>query len=374
MATTTGDPMLVRVASMAVADVLHHERRIASARDLLERDYLEWRDRDELWGAEMLWGLAWVELAGGRWELAADYAARARDIRAQYGLEIPQTLLPLSLIALHRGQLDVARELSERALVLAGEQLGLHPPIHLAILGLIPLWSGDAAAAIERLAEADEQATRLGWVEPTQRPWTADYAEALLELGRVDDAVRLVDGWEADAARLGREWVLAEVTRCRGLIAAARGELEEATALLEHAVEQHEAVGDRFGHARALLALGAVRRRALQKRAAREAIERRPRRLRGAGSGDVGRPGARRARQDQRADACRRADAGRAAGRRAGREGPDEPRGRRRAVPGRAHRRQPPDAHLRQARRALAHRARPPAAVIVRRRAKVQTF
>ena len=177
------------------------------------------------------------------------------------------------MIALHRGQLDVARGLSERALVLAGEQLGLHPPIHLAILGLIPLWAGDAAASIERLAEADEQAARLGWGEPTQRPWTADYAEALLELGRVDDAVRLVDRLEADAARLGRDWVLAEVTRCRGFVAAARGELDEATALFEQAVERHEAVGDRFGHARALLALGAVRRRALQKSAAREAID-----------------------------------------------------------------------------------------------------
>ena len=35
----------------------------------------------------------------------------------------------------------------------------------------------------------------------------------------------------------------------------------------------HEAVGDPFGRARALLALGVVRRRARQKRASREAIE-----------------------------------------------------------------------------------------------------
>ncbi len=272
VATATGDPLLVRVASMAVADTLHHERRI-SVRELLERDYVEWRDRDELWGAELLWVLSWVELWAGRWELAADYAARARDIRAQYGLEIPQTLLPLSLIALHQGQLDVARNLSERALVLAGEQLGLHPPIHLAILGLVRLWAGDAAGSIERLAEADEQATRLGWGEPTQRPWTGDFAEALLELGRVDDAVRLVDRWEADASRLGRDWVLAEATRCRGFVAAARGELGEAASLLEEAIARHEAVGDRFGRARALLALGGVRRRALQKSAARDAID-----------------------------------------------------------------------------------------------------
>ena len=43
--------------------------------------------------------------------------------------------------------------------------------------------------------------------------------------------------------------------------------------LLAEAVEQHEAAGDPFGRARALLALGVTRRRAREKRQAREAIE-----------------------------------------------------------------------------------------------------
>jgi DNA-binding NarL/FixJ family response regulator len=43
--------------------------------------------------------------------------------------------------------------------------------------------------------------------------------------------------------------------------------------LLEDAVAKHDAVDDSFGGARALLALGVVRRRARQKRPAREAIE-----------------------------------------------------------------------------------------------------
>ena len=104
------------------------------------------------------------------------------------------------------------------------------------------------------------------------RAWTADYAEALLELGRIDEAVRVVDAWEADAARLGRDRVLAHVTRCRGLVAAAQGAVDRAEALLQQAVARHDAVGDAFGRARALLALGIVRRRARQKRPAREAI------------------------------------------------------------------------------------------------------
>ena len=43
--------------------------------------------------------------------------------------------------------------------------------------------------------------------------------------------------------------------------------------LLAEAVTRHEAIGDPFGRARALLALGVVRRRARQKRAAHEAID-----------------------------------------------------------------------------------------------------
>jgi DNA-binding CsgD family transcriptional regulator len=103
--------------------------------------------------------------------------------------------------------------------------------------------------------------------------WRADYAEALLEVGDVDAAVALLDTWEAGARRLGRDPVLAQVARSRGLVAAARGDVEQALTLLEAAVERHEAVDDPFGRARALLALGVARRRARQKRAAREAIE-----------------------------------------------------------------------------------------------------
>jgi DNA-binding CsgD family transcriptional regulator len=56
-------------------------------------------------------------------------------------------------------------------------------------------------------------------------------------------------------------------------VASARGDVATALALLEQAVIEHGALADPFGRARALLALGIVRRRAKQKRAAREALE-----------------------------------------------------------------------------------------------------
>ena len=96
----------------------------------------------------------------------------------------------------------------------------------------------------------------------------------MLRVGRIGEAVSLLDRWEADAVRLGSELVLGHVTRCRGLVASARGELDDAVSLLEEAVARHDEHRDAFGRARALLALGVVLRRARKKRAAREAIGR----------------------------------------------------------------------------------------------------
>jgi DNA-binding CsgD family transcriptional regulator len=272
-ATAVGGEQLVQEATLVVVNTLAPAARRDEARDFLERERQEWVERDEPRSARALWGLAWVEFWAGRWELAAAHAVRAHDISIQYGLEVPQDHLPIALLAVHRGELGLAREHSERALELAGQQFALHPPQHLAIMGLAALWSGDISEAADWFDRAERQAAAIGWVEPSVRWWSGDYVELLLETGRINDALRVLDAWETDAARLGREWVLAHVSRCRGLAAAAEGNVDEAASILEQAVAQHEVVGDSFGRARALLALGVVRRRALQKRAAREAIE-----------------------------------------------------------------------------------------------------
>ena len=272
VATASGDARLLREANALLWRMLIDSSSIDAARMRLEQEHRKWQERDELFDAQVVWELSWLELWAGRWERAAAHAARARDIGLQYGVEKNQDYIPSAWVAVHRGQLELARQEAERGLKLCEEQVGFHPPLLQAVPGLVALWSGDAAAGADRLEEADRQAQVLGWGSPDARPWTADYAEALLELGRVDEAVRVVDRWEADASRLARDRVLAHVTRCRGLVAAARGAVDEAVALLEHAVERHDEAGDAFGRARALLALGVVRRRARQKRAARDAI------------------------------------------------------------------------------------------------------
>lgn len=268
-----GGDRLVQEGTLAVVNTFAPAPRIGEAREAYEREHAEWRDRDEPRSARALWGLAWLEFWAGRWTLAAEHAAQAHDIAVQYGLEVPQDHLPIAVIAVHRGQLQAAREHSELALAMAEEQFGFHPPQHMAVLGLVTQWEGDRAAALEWFLRAEERATSLNWGEPSLRWWTPDHAELLLEMGRVDDATRLVAAWDADALRVDRPWVQAHAVRCLGLIAAAGGNIDQALAHLGRAVDLHEAVGDPFGKARALLALGAARRRDRQKRAAREATD-----------------------------------------------------------------------------------------------------
>ena len=224
-APAVGGEQLVQEALQAVANTFAPSSRREEVRAFFERELAEWRDRDERRIARAFWGLAWVELWAGRWTLAAAYAAAALDISNQYGLEVPQDHLPIAVIAAHRGELELAREHSERALALAEEQF-LQSGTRLSTWRSSP-WSRSGAETIRRLSgfdNADSRAAELGWREPSVRWWTADHVELLLELGRIDEAVSLIDRWEEDATRVHREWVLVQVTRCRGLVAAAQGE------------------------------------------------------------------------------------------------------------------------------------------------------
>jgi DNA-binding CsgD family transcriptional regulator len=271
LAPAVGGPQLVQEALQALVNTYAPSVSRPIARAVFEQELREWSERDEPRGARARWGLAWIEFWAGNWALAAEHAAAAYDISIQYALEAPQDHLPIAFIAVHRGELELAREHSERAFEL-GRPFGQPLPQHCAILGLVAWWSGDPAAAATLFAKAGSIATEVGWREPSVRWWTPDYVELLLELGEPEEALRLLDVWEADAARVSRDWLSAQATRCRGLVAAAGGHAERAEALFERAVREHEAVGDPYGRARALLALGAVRRRERQKRASREAL------------------------------------------------------------------------------------------------------
>jgi DNA-binding CsgD family transcriptional regulator len=108
--------------------------------------------------------------------------------------------------------------------------------------------------------------------EPGLTRFVPDLVEALVGLGELDRAEDDLAWYAANAARLERASALGSAARCRGLLAAARGDTDAALASFAAAVAHHRQAPIPFDRGRSLLALGAARRRAKERRAAREAL------------------------------------------------------------------------------------------------------
>ena len=271
LAARLQDLLLLKKAGWVVGHVLTWIGDTNRAREWLEGRLVDWTDRDERARADLLWYLALVELWGGRWSVAGEHADRSMQTYAEYGVESAFDFFPSALLALHRGEINLARSLAAHALTIEGEAQAVKA--YHGMLGACDAWSGDAEAATVQFARAEQAAGEGGSEDPSMRFWVPDYVETLLLLGRIEEATDLASEWESAARRLRRDRLLAQAVRCRGLIAAAQGDVPTAIGLLELAVSRHETAGDPFGRARAELALGANRRRAQQKRSAREALE-----------------------------------------------------------------------------------------------------
>ena len=165
-----------REMSQAVADVafpfahvLLWSAHFDRARTLLESLHADWSERDERMAAYALWYLSMVELRTGNYALAEQHARQSRQLNGSYVREevaSPTSLFPLTLIAAHRGDLVRARELAEETCRLAElHATRLHGP--LTTLGIVELWSGSPAAAVECFRAADEM------TDGKMSPWRA---------------------------------------------------------------------------------------------------------------------------------------------------------------------------------------------------------
>jgi DNA-binding CsgD family transcriptional regulator len=141
------------------------------------------------------------------------------------------------------------------------------------VLGFLELSLANPAAAMERLQPVLAFLDELGSPEPGIIPCLPDAIEALVSLGRLDEAEGLVDRLTRQGRTSDRPWAVATAARGRGWLTAARGDLPAARSALEQALVEHGRVPQPFELARTLLLKGEVERRAKQKRAARSALE-----------------------------------------------------------------------------------------------------
>ncbi|MDT5326352.1 MAG: hypothetical protein QOF25_3504 [Mycobacterium sp.] len=88
-----------------------------------------------------------------------------------------------------------------------------------------------------------------------------DAVEAMVAVGRLDAAEEITAILEANGARLDRVWMKAVGARCRGMLLAARGDVEAAAEAVTRAMDEHGRLGMPFEQARTQLLLGQIQRR-----------------------------------------------------------------------------------------------------------------
>jgi DNA-binding CsgD family transcriptional regulator len=220
--------------------------------------------------------LSQVEWAAGELGRALALAREGQVVSEQAGQDtlLGYHLAVEGLVEAQLGREGAARRAALDALDLV-PQTGGRPAefAATAALGHLELSLDAPDAAVAWLAPSVAHMRREGIAEPAAIGFVVDQIEALTVLGREDEAVELLDWYEGNARRLERASALANCSRCRGLLAAQTGALDDALAALDKALVWHAKVDVPLDRGRTLLALGAAQRRAKRRREARETLE-----------------------------------------------------------------------------------------------------
>jgi tetratricopeptide (TPR) repeat protein len=214
------------------------------------------------------------------------YAGRADDALARleeaeplarstgHGTALMSVLHERAIVCARTGRPEAAWEAVSAAVAqragMGMTSLADHPRLR-EELAVLELSRGNYEAALEALGadvviEADREA--LDSTLPTR-------AEALVRLGRLDEAGEVLERFSGLA--VGRPFrhasadVDAGASRVGALLAAARGDLEEATRLIDEAFETYSTSNDSWSRARALLAAADIHRRSRRRSQARAA-------------------------------------------------------------------------------------------------------
>jgi DNA-binding CsgD family transcriptional regulator len=250
---------------------------LAGARDILQGELRAHEERGRyIVRDEALAYLAELECRAGNWDLADRYASEAFEIDVESARLSGRghMLFPKALTAAHRGRVDEARSAAEEGVrrCLEYEDL-LDVSCHRWVLGFLELSLSEPAAAMRHLQPVLEYLDTLASAEPCIILCLPDAVEALVALGRADEAGDLVDRLEEQGREMDRPWARATALRGRGLLLAHRGAVLEAIDVLDEALREHELARQPFDRARTLLIKGEAERRAKQKKPAQTSLE-----------------------------------------------------------------------------------------------------
>ena len=244
------------------------------ARVLLEGQYTRaLEEGDESRRVSLCYHLGELEVRAGRWQARSEISeegfadAEASGVARRRGA----LLFPRALAAAHLGRIEEARAWATEGLAIAeAERELVFEAQHRQTLGFVALSAGDPAEAVRLLEGLVARTEEVP--DPGTFIYHGDLIEALVELGRLDDAGRVLAGFEERALPFERPRAVALAARSRALLAVARRQ-DGADELAERALAAHAGWDAPFERARTLLVLGRACRLAGDRRGARTVLE-----------------------------------------------------------------------------------------------------
>ncbi len=251
---------------------------LVEARPHLEATYREAMDRGDESGLPIIaYYLCELDCFGGNWQRADELARVALESSEQLGIDTLHcyVLYARALIDALLGRVESARAHAQDELELA-QRVGSGPGAMyaLSLLAFLELSLSNPAGTAALLQPLTDQLRVVGVREPSVFRFLPDVIEALVGLGRLDEAGELLEPFADRARALDRLWARPLSHRCGGLLLAVRGDTAGALAEFDRALAEHARLSMPFELGRTLLVKGQVERRAKRKRTARESLER----------------------------------------------------------------------------------------------------
>jgi DNA-binding CsgD family transcriptional regulator len=253
-----------------------YEGRLERARTLLEELRRRVIDRAEeadlsFVSANLSWTLTWA----GELALAAERGDEAVAAAERVGGEslFSNALAFAALARAYQGEAAGATERAERVLELVRESGWEVATVWAAAaIAVLALSRGEHRRAADAVAPLFALVEARGLPEPIKAFCLPDGIEALVGCGGLERAEGLLAIYEEAGKRLQRGWVLASASRCRGLLCAARSDLDAAASAAGDAIERGRTLEFRLELGRTLLVAGQIDRRRRRKRAAADAL------------------------------------------------------------------------------------------------------
>ena len=253
-----------------IANVLHLLERTPQSLEIAARAVRAAREDGPWRLLSELEALTKFELQAGRWTIASAHGDEALALTRVLGhaQHLGALLVDLATIDAARGDATRCRGRIDEVLRVCDEhELAVLRAAARGVLGRLELALGrpEGAVAVLRPGLAEVEGMGLHDRDASPQP---DLIEALIQVGRRDEASTVLDRYAEWALGGTPLWGGALVARCRGLLA----DDESFSAHFEQALDLHGKVEDRFEQARTSLYYGERLRRVGRKAEARDRL------------------------------------------------------------------------------------------------------